>query len=86
MLLILKIHFIKMACINSYFDSLGTIGGRNGESWPLVFEKPNQQIYFRLCLSVWGAIFCMGTYKHNGVIVVKMGTVIFMGCLFSVGV
>ena len=57
------------------------------EMWPLVFKMPNQQIYFRLCLAVWGAIFFMGAYKHNGVVVVKMGNIhgvlVFCGCLTS---
>ena len=67
----------------SLVDSLGKIGGRTGESWPLVFsEKPNQQIYFHLCLSMWGAHFCMGAYKHNRVVVSKW---VINGCLFSMG-
>ena len=34
--------------------------------------------------SCGGAYFCMGTYKHDVVVVIKMGTHIY-GCLFSMG-
>ena len=71
----------------SRVDSLGTIGDRTGESWPLVFKKLNQQIYFHLYLSMWVAYFCMGGCKHNGVVAIKMsninGVLVFYGCLTS---
>ena len=39
---------------------------------------------------MWGAYFCMGTYKLDVVVVIKMGTyfygvLILCGCLFCVG-
>ena len=36
------------------------------------------------CLFMWGAYFCMGAYKRDVVVVIKM-VPIFMGCLFCVG-
>ena len=33
---------------------------------------------------MWGAYFCMGAYKHNVVVVIKMGAYIH-GSLFCVG-
>ena len=50
-----------------------------------VRKKPNQQIHFRLrgngCLFMWGAYFCMGAYKPDVVVVIKM-VPIFMGACF----
>ena len=34
---------------------------------------------------MWGAYFCMGAYKRDVVVVIKMGAYIFKGCLFCVG-
>ena len=53
------------------------------------FEKPNQQIYFQKgCLFMWGAYFCMGAYKRDVVVVIKMGAyihgvLILCGCFLS---
>ena len=33
------------------------------------------------CLFMWGAYFCMGSYKWNGVVAIKM-VPIFMGAYF----
>ena len=40
------------------------------------------------CLFMWGAYFCMGAYKRNVVVVIKMGAyihgvLILCGCLLS---
>ena len=34
---------------------------------------------------MWGAYFCMGAYKRSVVVVIKIGILIFMACLFCVG-
>ena len=76
----------------SRVDSLLTIGDRHWRKKPLLSKKPNQQIHFRLhgngCLFMWGAYFCMGAYKRDVVVVIKMGTyihgvLILCGCLLS---
>ena len=47
-------------------------------------KKPNQQTHFCLWhLFMWGAYFCMGAYKPDVVVVVKIGAYIH-GCLFCV--
>ena len=54
------------------------------------FKKPNQQIHapsFALPFDV-GAYFCMGAYKRDVVVVIKMGAyilgvLILCGCLLS---
>ena len=46
-------------------------------------KKPNYQIQFRLHggrLFMWGAYLCMGTYKCDVVVVIKMGTCIHGAC------
>ena len=35
---------------------------------------------------MWGAYFCMGAYKRDVVVVIKMGAYIFMGCAYFVWV
>ena len=60
--------------------SLLTIGKKHWRKLAATFEKPTQQINFRLCgnrcLFMWGAYLCMGTYKRNLVV---------NGCLYSWG-
>ena len=80
--------FWLISCV----DSLLTIGDRHWRKLATTFKKPNQQIHFRLhsneYLFIWGACFCMGAYKHDLVVVIKMcgriqGCFIFYGCLLS---
>ena len=72
---------MSIACLQSEID------------WRKVaatIEKLNQQLHF--CLhgtgALWGAYFCMGAYKCNVVVVIKMGAynhgvLILCGCLLS---
>ena len=52
-------------------------------------ESANSLLFPRNgCLFMWGAYFCMGTYKRNVVVVIKMGAyihgvLILYGCLLS---
>ena len=59
-----------------------------GKNQLLCSKKPNQQIHFCLhnngCLFMWGAYSCMGAYKRDVVVVIKMGVYIHR-CLFCVG-
>ena len=76
----------KVSCV----ESLLTIRDRYQRMLAATFEKPYQQIHFRLhsneCLFMWGAYFCMGAYKHNVVVEIKIGAYIYSwGVLFCVG-
>ena len=65
----------------SRVDSLLTIRDRQWRKLAATFEKPTQQIHFRLCGN--GCLFLYGCF--DVVAVIKMGAYIFMGCLFCVG-
>ena len=88
------ICFIKRPCLNFWFvsrvDSLLTIiGDRHWQKLAAMFKKSRITKFTPLkgafsCGLMWGAYFCMGAYKHDVVVVMKM-VPIFMRCLFCVG-
>ena len=61
-------------------DSLLTIGDRHWRKAATMFEKAESanSLLFALngYLFMWGAYFCMGAYKRNVVVVIKMGAYI----------
>ena len=76
----------------SRLDSLLTIGDRHWRKVAATFEKAelaNSLLFaWNGCLFMWGAYFCMGAYKCNVVVVIKMGAyirgvLILCGCLLS---
>ena len=72
----------------SRVDSLLTIGDRHWRKVTATFEKAESAnslpFAWNGCLFMWDAYFCMGAYKCDVVVVIKMGAYI-MGCLFCVG-
>ena len=70
----------------SRVDSLLTIEDRHWRKVAATFEKAesaNSLPFARNgCLFMWGAYFCMGAYKRDVVVVIKMGAYIH-GCLLS---
>ena len=74
----------RTACLQSEINT--------GESLPLrsKVESAIRFIPFACngCLFMWGAYFCMGAYKRDVVVVIKMGAyihgvLILCGCLLS---
>ena len=69
----------------SRVNSLLEIGDRHWQKVAAMFEKAESAnslpfaVYFHM-----GAYFCMGAYKRDVVVVIKMGAYIH-GCLFCVG-
>ena len=49
--------------------------------WQKLATKLNQPIYFLWWFLMWGAYFCVGSYKWDVVVVVKMGAK-FVGILW----
>ena len=74
--------FWFVSCVNS----LLTIGDRHWQKLAATFEKADfaNSLHGNGCLFMWGAYLCMGAYKRNVVVVIKMGVYI-QGCLFCVG-
>ena len=74
---------------SSRVNSLLTIRDRHWQKVAVTFEKAESvnslPFTWNGCLFMWGAYFCMGAYKRDVVVVIKMGAYIFMGCLFCVG-
>ena len=76
---------MSIACLQSEID--------NGEKWPLRSKKPIESASLlpfarNGCLFMWGAYFCMGAFKRDVVVVIKMGpyihgVLILCGCLLS---
>ena len=82
------LKFQYLSCV----DSLLTIGDRHWRKVVAMFEKAksaNSLLFaWNGCLFMWGAYFCMGAYKRNVVVVIKMdayihGVFILCGCLLS---
>ena len=76
----------------SRVDSLLTIEDRLWRKVAATFEKAKSANSLPFaqnrCLFMWGAYFCMGAYKRNVVVVIKMGAynhkvLIWCGCLLS---
>ena len=76
----------------SRVDSLLTSRGRHWQKVAATFEQAksaNSLPFARNgCLFMWGAYFCMDAYKHDVVVVKKMGAyihgmLILCGCLLS---
>ena len=76
----------------SRVDSLLTIGDRHWRKVAATFEKAESANSLPFaqngCLFMWGAYFCMGAYKRDVVVVIKMGAyihgvLILCGCLLS---
>ena len=69
----------------SRVDSLLTIGDRHWRKVAATFEKAESanSLSFAVHFHI-GACFCMGVYKRNVVVVIKIGAYIH-GCLFCVG-
>ena len=76
-------------CFLSHVDSLLTIGDRHGRKVAATLEKVKSAnslpfvVHFHM-----GAYFCMGAYKRDVVVVIKMGAyihgvLILCGCLLS---
>ena len=65
---------VSIACLQSEIDI--------GKNYPLHSKQPTQQININFslrgnwCLFMWGACFCMGAYKCNVVVVIKLGAYI----------
>ena len=73
-------------------DSLLTIGDRHWRKVATTFEKAESANSLPFAwngyLFMWGTYFCMGAYKRNVVVVIKMGAyihgvLILCGCLLS---
>ena len=73
-------------------DSLLTIGDKHWRKLAARFEKTESANSLPFagngCLFIWGAYFCMGAYKRDAVVVIKMGAyihgvLILCGCLIS---
>ena len=80
--------FRFLSCV----DSLLTIGDRHWQKVATTFDKAKSvnslPFAWNGCLFMWGAYFCMGAYKRNVVVVIKMdayihGVLILCGCLLS---
>ena len=76
-----KFHFLS--CV----DSLLTIGDRHWRKVAATFKKAESTSVFAVHFSM-SAYFCMGAYKHDVVVVIKMGAythgvLILCGCLLS---
>ena len=76
----------------SRFDSLLRIGDRHWRKVAATIEKTESANSLPLarngCNLMWGAYFCMGAYKRDVVVVIKMGAyihgvLILCGCLLS---
>ena len=73
----------------SRVDSLLTIGDRHWRKVAAMFKKANSANSLLFVVHVhMGAYFCMGAYKHDVVVVIKMGAyihgvLILCGCLLS---
>ena len=71
---------VLIACCNRHWQKVATMFEKA--------ESANSPPFARnRCLFIWGAYFCMGTYKHDVVVVIKMGAyingvLILCGCLF----
>ena len=69
----------------SHVNSLLTIGYIQWRKLAVMFQRLNLQIQFCLhrngYLFMWGAYFCVGAYKRDVVVVIKMGA-IFMDAYF----
>ena len=64
--------------VHLMWDSLVTIGDRHWQKLAATFQKANQQIHLRLhgnghLFFNVGCLFCMGAYKSDSVVVIKMG-------------
>ena len=70
----------------SCVDSLLTIKDRHWRTeLAAIFEKAELANLLQFAhLFMWDAYFCKGAYKHDVVVVIKMGAYIH-GCLFCVG-
>ena len=66
----------------SRVDSLLIIGDTYWRKVAAMFEKAesaNSLPFARnRCLFMWGAYFCMGAYKCDGVVVIKMGAYVYL--------
>ena len=67
----------------SRIDSLLTIGDRHWKKVPVTFEKA-KSANFLLFVVPFHVGYCVGAYKHNVVVVIKMDAYIH-GCIFCVG-
>ena len=76
----------------SRVDSLLTIGDRHWRKVATTFEKAKSANLLPFawigCLFMWSAYFCMGAYKCDAVVVIKMvryihGVLILCGCISS---
>ena len=76
----------------SRVDSLLIIGDTHWRKVAAMFEKAESAnslpFAWNGCLFMWGAYFCMGAYKCDVVVVIKMGAyihglLILYGCLLS---
>ena len=73
----------------SRVNSLLAIGDGNWRKVATTFEKAESASLLQFAVPVHvGAYFCMGVYKHNVVVVIKMGAyihgvLILCGCLLS---
>ena len=71
----------------SRVDNLPTFGDRHWRKVSTTFEKAESANSLPFaqngCLFMWDAYFCMGAYKRDVDVVIKMGAYIH-GCLFCV--
>ena len=81
-------EFRFLSCV----DSLLTIGDRHWQKVATTFEKAesaNSLLFARNgCPFMWGAYFCMGAYKCDVIVIIKIGAyihgvLILCGCLLS---
>ena len=64
----------------SCVSSLLAIAGGHLQTLAATFEKPKSaNSLWNRCLFMWGACFCMGAYKHDVIVEIK---IIFMGACF----
>ena len=78
--------------IVSCVDRLLAIGNRHWQNLSATFERRISKFTYVCTITgaflMWGAYFCMGAYKHNVVVVIKMGAYIYRvlilcGCLLG---
>ena len=79
-------------CFVSHVNSLLTIGAGHWKKLAIMFEKAKISKFTSIC-TVKGAfhvgcLFCMGGYKCDGIVVIKMGAyihdvLVLFGCLLS---
>ena len=62
-------YSVLIACLQSEINT--------GEKLATRFESANSfPLHGNGCLFVWSSYFCMGAYKHDAVVVIKMGVYI----------